>query len=166
MTGQKRTATSTLLPQCTVFLSTSTSSSSETELTKQPKHQVAVSTFEKWQCNYDREHQTLKWLRCDTDKCDKGLVAFLWCAACRQYEGKICSMKNFSTTWVIGTENQRTSYVFNHVACEQHKVAIPPRCPSQGKQGAGYELHSNCALSKENETVSVTLSRYWPDEST
>ena len=66
-----------------IFPSANTSSSSPTTPAKKAKRQVAVSTFEKWQRNYDRDHQTLSWLRCDTDKADRNLVALLWCSVSR-----------------------------------------------------------------------------------
>ena len=62
----------------------SSASISDTEPAKKASRQIAVSTFEKWQRNYDQEHQTLTWLRRDKDKRDKGLVAFLWCSVPRQ----------------------------------------------------------------------------------
>ena len=71
-------------------------------------------TFEKWQRNYDCEHHTLMWLRCDKDKRDKTLVAHLWCSTCREYQSRICSMKNYSAAWVTGSENQRTSNSTNY----------------------------------------------------
>ena len=107
-----------------MFPSASTRSSSATTPAKKAKRQVAVSTFEKWQRNYDGDHQTLSWLRCDTDKADRNLVALLWCSVCRNYQDKICSMKNYSSVWVMGTENQLTSNVLDHVACDQHKAAM------------------------------------------
>ena len=91
---------------------------------KKAKRQVAISTFEKWQLNYDREHQTLTWLKCDRDTRDKDVVALLWCSACREYQGKICSLKNYSQAWITGSENHRTSNVLDHVASDQHKAAM------------------------------------------
>ena len=36
---------------------------------KKPKRcQVSLSTFTKWQAQLEREHQTMMWLHCDTDK--------------------------------------------------------------------------------------------------
>lgn len=78
MTGRKRLAAA---PRSTSL------SSSETE-TKKSKRQVSVATFEKWQRQFNRDHQTLTWLRCEKDKCDKSHVAYLWCSACRQFEEK------------------------------------------------------------------------------
>ena len=115
------------------FPSASTSSSSATTPAKEAKRQVAVSMFERWQRNYDRDHQTLSWLRCDTDKADRNLMALLWCLACRDYQDKICSMKNYSSAWITGTENQRTSNVLDHVACDQHKAAMSHLRTAQAK---------------------------------
>ncbi len=131
MSGRKRP--SVRLSQQTLFSSTSMSSSGATAPAKKAKRQVTVSTFEKWQRNYDREHQTLSWLRCDTDKEDKSGVALLWCSACREYQNKIRSMKNYLSAWVTGTENQRTSNVLDHVACDQHKAAMSHLHAAQGR---------------------------------
>ena len=67
------------------------------------------------------------------DKADRNLVALLWCSVCRNYQDKICSMKNYSSAWVTGTENQRTSNVLDHVACDQHKAAMSHLRTAQAK---------------------------------
>ena len=41
------------------------------------KCQVTVSTFEKWQREYDRDHQTLTWLKCKKDSENHSLVGTL-----------------------------------------------------------------------------------------
>ncbi len=107
MTYRKRPAAR--LSKRPLFPGASTSSCDDTAWPKKAKRQVTVSTLEKWQRNLDHEHQTLTWLKCDTDKQDKNLVSLLWCSACREYKGKICSMKNYSRAWVTGSENQRWS---------------------------------------------------------
>ena len=54
-----------------------------------------------------REHQSLSWLRCDVDSCDKSIVDLLWCEVCRQHDDSIRGMgKNYSAAWVNGTDNQ------------------------------------------------------------
>ena len=50
------------------------------------KRQVSVSTFKKWQSQYECEHQSLSWLRCDVDKANRELVGQLWCEACRKHK--------------------------------------------------------------------------------
>ena len=67
------------------------------------------------------------------DKADKNFVALLWCSVCRNYQDKICSMKNYSSAWVTGTENQRKSNVLDHVACDQHKAAMSHLRTAQAK---------------------------------
>lgn len=50
---------------------------------KKAKRQITKSTFEKWQRDHEKEHQTLSWLPCDLDA--KGThVVLLYCAACRK----------------------------------------------------------------------------------
>jgi len=100
------------------------SSGSSTASAKKNKRQISVSTFEKWQQKYDSEHQSLSWLKCEVDKTDKNLVALLYCSACREYQSKICSMKNYSNVWINGSDNQRTSNMVDHATSEQHKKAM------------------------------------------
>ena len=54
-------------------------------------------------------------------------MALLWCSVCRKYESKISSMKNYSKTWVAGSDNQQTSNILDHVASDQHKAAMSVR---------------------------------------
>ena len=91
---------------------------------KKPKRQVSVSTFEKWQQNFDQDHQILTWLRYDKNPGDRDLVSLLWCLACRKFQNKICSMKNYSSAWITGSTNQRMSNLLDHVASDQHKAAM------------------------------------------
>ena len=81
MAGRKRHGTRTSEKD----LSTASSSSSATG-TKKDKCQITVSTLEKWQQKYDKEHQTLSWLKCEKDKANKSLVALLLCSVYREYQ--------------------------------------------------------------------------------
>ena len=45
--------------------------------TKRAKRQVSKETFYKWQQTYEREYQSLVWLRADMDDKDKSLVSML-----------------------------------------------------------------------------------------
>ena len=94
--------------------SSSTSSSASGSTSK--KRKVSINTFNKWQLRYEREHQTLSWLRCDVDKRDRTSVETLWCDACRQHESSITGMKNFSSAWITGSCTQvykTSSYIDN-----------------------------------------------------
>ena len=93
-------------------------------IAKKAKLQVSISTFEKWQRNYDREHQTLTWLKCDRDERCRDRVRSLWCSVCKEYQQRISSMKNYSDAWITGSQNQRTSNLLDHVRSEQHKAAM------------------------------------------
>ena len=64
------------------------------------KRQVGVSTFKKWQSQYEREHQSLSWLRCDVDKANRKLVGLLWCEACQKHETELKGLKNFTRAWI------------------------------------------------------------------
>ena len=85
--------------------SSSTSSSASISSTSK-KRKVSIITFNKWQSQYEREHQTLSWLRCDVDKCNRTSVETLWCDACRQHESSITGTKNFSNAWITGSCTQ------------------------------------------------------------
>ena len=47
------------------------------------RRKVSLSTFRKRQTQYERNYQTMSWLRCDTDD---NCVQTLWCHACRGNE--------------------------------------------------------------------------------
>ena len=96
------TFTSTVAGRKRLVASGSSSSSSS----KKPKRQVSVATFDKWRREYERDYQAMSWLRCDVDQQNKSLVAQLWCDACRNHEGAITGMKNFSKAWITGSSNQ------------------------------------------------------------
>ena len=88
--------------------STITSDSND-DCPKKRKRQITVTTFNKWQGQYNSLHKSLLWLRCDKDRTDRRLVSALWCCICRKYEKHITGLKNFSKAWIDGTDNQRTS---------------------------------------------------------
>ena len=61
-------------------------SSSSSDANKKQKRQIFVPTFNRWQLQYNREHCTLLWLRCEKDADDRKMVSMMWCSVCRQYE--------------------------------------------------------------------------------
>ena len=91
---------------------------------KQTRRQVTVATFNKWRSDFEREYQTLAWLRHDVDRQDRALVDVLWCEACRSQEAGIAGMKHFSRVWITGSTNHRTSSVVDHATSEQHRAAM------------------------------------------
>ena len=92
--------------------------------TSSKKRKVTLSTFNKWKAQFERDHSTLSWLRCDICKEDKTVVEVLWCEACRKYEDGITGMKNFSKAWITGSSNQKTSNIVDHATSEQHRAAM------------------------------------------
>ena len=90
---------------------------------KKAKRQVTKATFNKWQRENDREHQTLSWLRCEMDR-DNIHVASLHCALCNKYEGHLQSLKSFNAAWITGSTNQKVSNVVDHAGSEVHKAAM------------------------------------------
>jgi len=116
MSGKKRSAAA-------AFGSASSDSVSSSGAKKTKGRQFTKSTFDKWQREHEREHQTLTWLRCDLEK-DRVHVASLYCVACKKYESNICSMKNFSSSWVKGSTNLKLSNMLDHARSEVHQAAM------------------------------------------
>ena len=102
----------------------SATSNSGNSATNKAKRLLAVSTFEKWQRNYNKNHQSLMWLKCDVDTPNKDYIAVLWCSICREYKSKICSMKNYSQAWITGSGNHRASNLLDHARSDQHVTAM------------------------------------------
>ncbi len=87
------------------FHSSSSDSTGGSSAKKPRKRQFTKSTFDKWQREHEREHQTLTWLQ----------LATLYCVACRKYEKNICSLKSFSSCWITA---------------KARKALITPECMS------------------------------------
>lgn len=103
---------------------------------KSSKRTVSKSTFEKWQREYERDHQTLTWLRCDLDR-DRRHVVSLFCSVCRKYEVSLQSLKNFSRTWIAGSTNQKVSNVLDHARSDVHKAAMAKMTADTVKASGG-----------------------------
>ena len=113
---------------------------------KKQKRQVTKETFDKWQRLYERDHQSITWLRCDVDQ-EKTLVAKLWCNVCRKYESNIRGLKNFSRAWLEGSGNHKTSSIVDHATSEQHKVAMMRLRHDQAKESEPIVSYSPIARS-------------------
>ncbi len=83
-----------------------------------------MTTFKQWKSTYEREYQTLTWLRCKTDDLFPSLVDTLTCSVCQKFESHIQSLKNFSVAWITGSSNHRASNIIDHGKNEQHKTAM------------------------------------------
>ena len=101
-------------------LSTSGGSSSS----KKARRQVTRATFEKWQCEFKKEYQSMSWLHCEVEKTDKNIVSKLFCLVCQKYEDRIQSVKYFSAAWITRSANHNTSNIIDHTKSEQHKQAM------------------------------------------
>ena len=103
----------------------SVNSGSSDSCSSAPKRRkVTVTAFEKWQKQFDKEHQTLSWLRCCKDQSNRSLVSTLFCDVCRLYEDKIEGMRNYSPVWVNGSANQKTSNIIDHAKSDQHAASL------------------------------------------
>jgi len=91
---------------------------------KPRRRQVTLTTFKKWQVKLEREHQTMTWLRCDMEQNNPTVIDTLWCDACRMNEAKIIGMKNYSSAWINGSSNDKTSRVVDHANSYQHRAAM------------------------------------------
>lgn len=94
------------------------------------KHQVQKTTFEKWQRELDKEYSSCSWLGCViTDKANRSLVSTLWYKVCREFEDRIIGVLNYSSAWIDGSSNHRTSnIIIDHAKSDQHKAAMNAHC--------------------------------------
>ncbi len=97
---------------------------------KKKKRCISIATFNKWKVNYDSDHQTLTWLKCEQRR---GEVTVLWCSVCREYQDKVYGSRNMSEAWITGSENQRTSNLLDHAKSVQHKGAMSRHRTAQAK---------------------------------
>ena len=105
------------------YESASSSSCSSSSSKRQCSRQLTKSTFQKWQRSYEKEHQTLTWLKCELDH-DKVSVVSLSCTVCKKYESKICSLKNSTNAWITGSTNLKSTNVLDHANSAVHKAAM------------------------------------------
>ncbi len=68
------------------------------------------ATFDKRQREHERQHQTLSWLRCVLSR-DKLHVKMLYCEVCRKYEARLCSLRNFSNSWIKESAEAKVQYI-------------------------------------------------------
>lgn len=143
----------------------SSSSSDSSVADKKKKQQVSVATFKQWQTSYEKEYQSLSWLRCSTDEHNPSLVDTLSCAFCTRFDDKIRGLKNLSSAWISGSNNHRTSNIVDHAKSEQHKASMMCLCADQAKSKqlniTSYSPIARCLLkmdqtSKERMRKNVT----------
>ena len=126
-------------------------------LSKKAKQRVTKATFNKWQRQYEHNHQTMMWLHCDTAAdLDKflNIVESLWCGVCREYKTRIRGMKNFSKSWIDGSTNHKTSNILDHASSEQHKAANTHKCRDQAKaSNMPVSPLAHCLLTLDSTTM-------------
>ena len=127
--------------------------SSESE-PKKCRRQVTLVTFQKWQKQYEREHRTLSWLRCDADSRDKSLVDILWCDVCRKHERHLTGLRNFSRVWIAGSNNHKTSNIIDHANSEQHRAAM-----IQAAKASHQPITSYSPLARSFTTMEATAEQ-------
>ena len=86
---------------------------------------VDYDAFQKWQCNFDHEYQTMSWLDCSTEKeHSKKVVDKLKYEVCSEFVDRIRIRKNFSDKWIIGADSAWVSSVRDHTQNNQHLHAM------------------------------------------
>ena len=112
------------------------------------KRRVSYTTFQKWQRELDREHQTMLWLDCSSEyEGRKVVVSQLKCKVCSEFVDRIRGSKNFSDKWIVGADSVRVSNVRDHVQSDQHAHAMM-LLKKQRAKSAGLpplNLCSNCS---------------------
>ena len=89
------------------------------------KQRVDYATFQKWQRDLDREHQTMSWLDCVAEREGvKSIVTKLKCKVCTEFADKILGRKNFSEKWIAGADSVQVSNVRNHARNNQDTHAM------------------------------------------
>ncbi len=91
------------------------------------------ATFDKWQREHEQQHQTLSWLRCVLSR-DKLHVEMLYCEVCRKYEARLCSLRNFSNSWIKGSANLKLSNMLDHARSDVHLTAMSKLCADMAKE--------------------------------
>ena len=89
---------------------------------------VSVSTFEKWQCEFDHKHQSVLRLRCEKDVMNHLLVATVCCGVCRRFKNRVRGVCDISQAWLTGTTSYHTCNVLDHAKSEQHITSRRRRC--------------------------------------
>ena len=79
------------------------------------------------------ESFSLCWLKCKTDPQDSSLVDVLLCSVCQKYDSSIKGTRNFSSTWIEGSMNHRTSSLNDHAKSDQHMTAMMKLRTEQAK---------------------------------
>ena len=94
------------------------------------KKVTIVKNLKKWETEFN--------CKFSYDLCDNK-VCRLRCDTCCRFEGIIKSTKNFSTTWITGSESTSKDSVSKRVKSEQHKLAIKKQQQSELEAGVYRE---------------------------
>ena len=100
------------------------SASSSLECPPAKKRNLTKSMVDKWIADNDKVLSTSTWLKYDVDTAARGRVVALKCSVCCQFRGKLISMRNYSTAYIEGSTNLRTSSFKDHAASEMHLHAM------------------------------------------
>ena len=138
------------------FSSSSSSGNGDLSSASSKRRQFTKATFEKWQREHQREHQTLSWLRCLLCR-DKLHVEILYCEVYRKYEARLCSLRNFSNSWIKGPANLKLSNMLDHARSDVHLAAMSKLRADMAKEsGESTLLHTplgRCVVNLDEEAL-------------
>ena len=134
----------------------SSTSDSDNSATKKAKHQLSVSTLEKWQRNYDENHHSLTWLKCDVDTQNKDNVASSFVVfGLPRVQKKISLMKNCSPAWITGSGSDPATNLLDH-SKRDHNVMTHCRIFALPKRWHGKSpLHTAQAMAWQEPVVNT-----------
>ncbi len=67
------------------------------------KRKVAYATYQKWRRDFDRDHKTVAWLKCNTEfEGGKRVVTNLKCSVCAMFQGRTMGRQHFGDRWISG----------------------------------------------------------------
>ena len=85
------------------------------------KQAVTIKSVDKWIAESDKQLSTTVWL-C-YNNADREHVSTLKCSICIQFQEKLCSHKNFSSAFILGSKNLCMSFK-DHATSGMHQHAM------------------------------------------
>ena len=84
----------------------------------------------------------------ERNESDHSQVATLWCNICRKNEDRMRGMRNFSSIWVSGSTNHKTSNIVDHATSDQHTASLAHQQATSAKtEGKPVESYAPIAHS-------------------
>ena len=125
------------------------------------KRQVTKATFDKWQRQQEKEHQTVSWLRCNLDHDNRHATA-LYCSVCWEHKDNLQSMRSFSTAWITGSSNCKVSNAIDQATSEVHKVVMAQKRVNKIRASGGSAAllsEIRCCLSTLDDVTKAQMEK-------